>query len=545
MRRRRFLQGAVASLGIAVGTTGLGDMVARAVTRAPLPTRTVRRFPVGSGAGAIGVVAGPSLAPSGPQSLRMAADGMFVLTDTVNQRILRWRANEQPMTIDLRDARISCALDAVESGPVTWVLDHSGERVVKFRLGQPVSEYKVSKAINAKLTRLTAPTASGVEGDVADIGSTPLVESDRAVAATHDGRDASVPTSERAVAGEQPVRIDYTNGPFRPRRALFQFDGATTVDVAVPGVLTAARYIGADAVGRRYIAVDELIPGGDVRLTVRRFTGTRLDGVAEFPLARSIGSRTPIALSPTGSVYGLLVAATDVEIVELLFVAPSIASAAFATRAASSAAVAWGTTALVGTGTVSAATRASAMGTAGAYWTHQWWCAQLNWMTCSDYGSGKTSTTPPYIYNGGYSRYYYEVPYKWGGWASLSTFDTDIGTYVRSAGDATGTGVTLSCATGVDCSGFVQNCWGYTSYKLSDRNLVDSYTTDLGKNWSQLLQADAIDWYGNHIMLFDSFQSLGGGVYVYEASNIDWRVYYRYHPYTDLGNYYAKRWCVC
>ena len=49
------------------------------------------------------------------------------------------------------------------------------------------------------------------------------------------------------------------------------------------------------------------------------------------------------------------------------------------------------------------------------------------------------------------------LPYDWGGFVSLHEFDQDIASGL-GAGTPPG-GDSVSCTTGLDCSGFVSQCW--------------------------------------------------------------------------------------
>jgi type IX secretion system substrate protein len=124
------------------------------------------------------------------------------------------------------------------------------------------------------------------------------------------------------------------------------------------------------------------------------------------------------------------------------------------------------------------------------------------------------------------------VPYKWGGFNTLTQFDVGL-VQGKYAGDINTNGVS-SYAVGVDCSGFVSRCW-QMSYHASTSYMPN--ITNLYSNWSNLKPGDAIHKVG-HVRLYISTQP-NGRIKVVESTtghSIYGVGYYNYAP-SDLSEY--------
>ena len=156
---------------------------------------------------------------------------------------------------------------------------------------------------------------------------------------------------------------------------------------------------------------------------------------------------------------------------------------------------------------------------------------------------GKTVET--YVRNPGT---YTGVLYKWGGFSGITgvTSYTDCGyNFIEGlnaglyAGDVnTNTTYGSCCAVGVDCSGFVSQCWGLSS----------KYGTSTLPNVSFLLysndfleQGDALNNPSSHVMLFYRRET-DGRFTVYESSANDWKVSSRSYYASTISNYGPYRY---
>jgi len=115
------------------------------------------------------------------------------------------------------------------------------------------------------------------------------------------------------------------------------------------------------------------------------------------------------------------------------------------------------------------------------------------------------------------------VPYRWGGTDGIEAFDKKLAQGL-AAGSHSRYGV-LSCATGIDCSGFVLYCWGLESmgHSYSTSNLREI----AGKpkyNWfTDMKPGDVLNKSGSHVVLFTGYHP-DGTIDVCEASGSKARV---------------------
>ena len=145
---------------------------------------------------------------------------------------------------------------------------------------------------------------------------------------------------------------------------------------------------------------------------------------------------------------------------------------------------------------------------------HAWTCSQSNLhASCSrryqsDWKPGQRVTG---------------IPYRWGGTDGINEFDKKLSQGL-AAGSHSRDGV-LSCATGIDCSGFVMFCWGLQSmgHSYSTSNLREI----AGKpkyNWfTDMKPGDVLNKAGSHVVLFAGYHP-DGTIDVCEASGSKARV---------------------
>lgn len=180
--------------------------------------------------------------------------------------------------------------------------------------------------------------------------------------------------------------------------------------------------------------------------------------------------------------------------------------------------------------------RSSIQQIADDYYTYSWHCSSNNYST---YGK---SIRPRYITH--YNLDYQRVPYNWGGWDSLDGFAAKI-SQGKTAGNIN-TKKVYSIIAGVDCSGYVQRCWGLNdskrntimldypsiSYKISVLNIK------FGDAWNSaghiMIYQDK-DGYGNYILYESTLLNGYDGVY-HTAHAISY-VESNYHLIRRLGIY--------
>ena len=97
------------------------------------------------------------------------------------------------------------------------------------------------------------------------------------------------------------------------------------------------------------------------------------------------------------------------------------------------------------------------------------------------------------------------MPYKWGGFDSLESFEAGI-KKGKAAGDMynpekrrLGGAAVSSNAVGIDCSGFISRCWKLPTKQST--NSLPSLCTKL-QSTSDLKAGDIMDDAGGHVILF-------------------------------------------
>jgi hypothetical protein len=115
------------------------------------------------------------------------------------------------------------------------------------------------------------------------------------------------------------------------------------------------------------------------------------------------------------------------------------------------------------------------------------------------------------------------IPYRWGGTDGPAEFDRKLAKG-SAAGAHSRYGV-LSCAAGIDCSGFVTLCWGLgaSGHAYSTSNLREI----AGKpkyNWfTDMKPGDVLNLPGSHVVLFTGYNP-DGTINICEASGSKARV---------------------
>jgi hypothetical protein len=115
------------------------------------------------------------------------------------------------------------------------------------------------------------------------------------------------------------------------------------------------------------------------------------------------------------------------------------------------------------------------------------------------------------------------IPYRWGGTDTVEEFDRKL-TQGLAAGAHSRYGV-LSCAAGIDCSGFVMQSWGLSG--AGHAYSTSSLREIAGKpkyNWySDMKPGDALNRPGSHVVLFTGYNP-DGTINICEASGSKARV---------------------
>lgn len=167
---------------------------------------------------------------------------------------------------------------------------------------------------------------------------------------------------------------------------------------------------------------------------------------------------------------------------------------------------------LLATGGLAAAakplTRSDTLATAASFANHRWTPRRENMKHGLD-AAGILVRTPdrstgnPDLWQPG--RAYVGVPYKWGGFDSLASFEQGVRAG-KAAGDLfsgekrrKGGAAVSAAAVGLDCSGFISRCWALSS-KQSTSSLP-SLCRRLGSH-RELRPGDVLNQPGGHVVLF-------------------------------------------
>jgi len=182
--------------------------------------------------------------------------------------------------------------------------------------------------------------------------------------------------------------------------------------------------------------------------------------------------------------------------------------------------------------------RSAMMKTAEEYANYSFRVKSKNISSRRQYLGGKKVTTPirkPGNYTG--------VPYKWGGFNSLSSFKKGLKNG-KKAGDicaskCSGVYQGSSKVVGVDCSGFVSRVWGLNGHQGT--GLLPKHSKRIRMH--QLRQGDILNRRGRHVMLFAK-KDKRGRFHVYEAvgGSKTGKVLKRSHSYSYVKRYEPRRY---
>lgn len=159
-------------------------------------------------------------------------------------------------------------------------------------------------------------------------------------------------------------------------------------------------------------------------------------------------------------------------------------------------------------------TRAEVVARARRLANHAWVCGASNL---------RASCSRRYVSDWKASQQVMGIPYRWGGIDGPEEFDRKLANGLV-AGAHSQYGI-LSCATGIDCSGFVALCWGLSpsGHAYSTSNLRQI----AGKpkyNWfADMKPGDVLNKPGSHVVLFTGYNP-DGTINVCEASGSKARV---------------------
>jgi len=456
----------------------------------------------------------------GPAAIAVGGDNTVWIADALGHRALGFSMSGKPIhTIDLSDRVVGIGdmetagdqlvvLDIAARDPQVVVIDtDTGATVGELAIPQ---EADLSHGLSGIAVQADGSVVAELEGGLTLVtlgvpGGARTVDSYKTPSADIriDGTGTGIPGlgEESAVSiNHQTVSLPVNNFP-----GTVQLVGATESLVA--------------------LSVDEITYTGEgsilVDQTIRVFDreGQQV-GVARLPLADFVVAvAEPVAMSPSGDIIALLPRADRLDVVALplgVSLDPVLPAAALASAEAHHD--------IAAAGIESCTSRSTMRATDAGYRTNSHYYSNTNITgTCS----GRTK--PNYLTTAGT---YSSVSYQWGGWDTVINFNSGMSPGTKQAGDISSAGNSLSCARGVDCSGFVTRVWQRTNKKYGTDTLAE-ISTPL-PNYSNLLEYD-IFLKSGHVMLFRYYS--GSGYYVSEATTgIYERVIYRWISSSTVGS---------
>jgi hypothetical protein len=533
LTRRRVLKSGAAFAGGGMLTALSPDLV-RGVTDLLISgqqspnlsgTRTVANFAAGSGPQELGIQNLAGMEAQGPNAIAARTDGSLAILDTVNRRIAIVRGNRIQRTISLPAGGYPS--DLQEAGGQLYVLDAGDNQVIE------VSD-------NSRRSWALAAQSRGRTSGLSDAGAGALgvTEDDTASYRLAEGHASRAPGYLTA-AGDR-VHIEYEYPTINRHRAN-AYVGSTRVPVETQSFLGSVSVAGVDAAGRTYLLSSELIRGQtgiEVDLVLRRVErGGSVSALARVPVRnRWFNPTRAVTVTPSGHAFAIFPERGGTLLLELEW-QPRLAALAAPLVLPTSKfeALAYNNINVC---------RQDAKNTADTYYAHAWYCYQANYDLCTQNigGTNYTSQRPNYITGLGWYGY---VPYAWNGWRTVAEFDSDMAAS-KSAGHTRTTPIGgMSCASGVDCSGFIQRCWGISDTKYNDTGLtawcsnIADFDVQNPPPWMHL--GDMYRWPGVHVRMHDNYNGPFTGVYCYESIGDPGRVNWTFYPWSAFN---GAQWCI-
>ncbi len=524
---------------------------------------------VGDGPGQAGMATGEEVETWGPSAFALDEAGRFHIIDGVNRRIVivdpatgeqtttEW-ADPTVCPVDIAVlARRTFLLDLPAQPSAVREIDDCGNEVASWEIPATYLEQGVT-GLDVTLDRAGAPEIRLELAGTWQIRLTgPGAAKGKRLPVVLDGQVMRMPAAATAAHAIQRsgghafgVEKEWSTGRSARATAFAKGRPAATLRVDSAEQLGAVRYLATDAVGNAYLWVEDLpAEGAHTRAFVKRFTadGTPaatfrvpLDTFAAHPMQ-------PARVADDGTVYLLVPGAERISVLRAIWTrdtGESLPPAAEETVTLEPIASRGDTSATNGSlaglvatlrslitpePAVAAWTPLNANSRAWTYVKHRWYCSTSN------YATRNGSIRPRYITSA--NRYYNAVPYCWGGFDTISSFNRAMSAR-HSAGDINCTGGKRSGTAGVDCSGFVSRLWGLgakrSTYTL--RGVARAVSK------SSMRLGDAYIRPGSHCMFFRYYTSGGAQVFESTKTNSYDRVVTMNRTNTALANYGAWRY---
>ncbi|HET7287788.1 MAG TPA: hypothetical protein VFI71_09975 [Pyrinomonadaceae bacterium] len=470
------------------------------------PASIVLTVPVGEGGITYADAEVEELEPWGSSAFEITDDGTYLIADAVGKRILRYRADgSQLPAFPVKDVvgitDIAASLENIylldKSSAIPSIVRLSNEGVVEAQTPSTLIAGLKSRAAMKDLSGV----ATAADGDVL-LEFEPGVEmrrfnNVRALDRSLRGNNysVSVPTLQRQLVDGGKGSVLRNGSPF--------------IEIKVDNLLAELRVLTVNSAGEIFVVVDEIVPTSqvDVDETVRRY---RADGTllstARVPIHDMYFQvANNLRVNQQGEIIAKVPRRKDTVFVKLKFeseLAPILTKTTFDPA----------TPAPAPEGTCRR-TRAQMIAMAKTYINNKVSLSLANLSGTDCQGRKK----PKYL--GDAAGEYNSVAYDWGGSDTPERYNQHMAEN-RAAGDTDAHAVE-NCSSGVDCSGFVTRCWGFTDpgQRFETASLP---SISVAISILQLQPGDILNKPHRHVVLFDRFdegQSRdGNGLMAYEST---------------------------
>lgn len=462
----------------------------------------------------------------GPASLRIAPDGTFLITDTVGNKVLRYRlmgAKINPIKV----TGVTAITDVAVKGSEIFALDDAATEPTVYRLSADgVLQESLVLPPKLRAKGLSGLTLNEYGEVTAELGG------GASAASLYEGGHEGKTLGGERLSTWAPNLGDKTSDPSTG----FISIGDSKITVKVKNVLGGLSVLGTRPDGDFFVLVEELSDTHVLQVdqTVRKYSrdGSLL-GMARVPLAeRYTYVRNGVAVAPDGNVYALITRPDRADVIRLQFsrsLMPILPPAKLTPTVTRKPVVAE-------TGSEQKSTALAALGCRSRDdMINMAWSYINNWTYLTNTNlnrSCKGRQKPSYLVNAS-EGWFSSVPYDWGGEDTPDEFNQHMAQGL-AAGDLDDTAIE-ECSQGVDCSGFVSRCWGINAaQRLSTRGLPNaSYPITL----SQVQKGDIFNLYDEHVVMVESIVSNGVMTLEATAFNSYDRAVYIYNGWSRFNRY--------
>ncbi len=453
----------------------------------------------------------------GPSAIAVGLDGTFWIANPVNHSLCQYNYTgdeiskiDTSFAIGLTDFCVTekgiFILDAADPSPMVYHLDLRGSMIAKYP--SPV-------ALESGLSGITYTSEGGL-----------ILEQEGGAYLTQlidpSGKFTNVTLAGYPYNGKL-YRTEQVELQQKSRQTTINL-GECSVNISTQNQLAGTKILNVAANGDVYIIVEEMKSNPEIWIdkTIHRYnTEGQFLGITRVPLMQRYGEvLCGLAIDKENEIYSLVTLPYAVQIYKLAFSQtivekPSLPEITNFPEPARD----FG----------ERISRDGIIANARAYIDNS---KYLNSTNLNGSCSGRTK--PDYLGGAGT---YNSVPYDWGGWDTVSAFNSYMDKNYQ-AGDVN-TSASESCSKGVDCSGFTTRSWGRTDKKYGTSTLPQ-----IAKQFDStdnLLKGDILNKAGSHVRLFASFANGGCNVYESTTGSYD-RVIYRYLSWSSFSGYVPFRY---